>query len=58
MDIFYPELAEFLNDVEILVRLTAIEATLEIFDMLAPEQIRDDFIPVVIQHLNLDIDEI
>ena len=57
MDIFYPELAEFLNDVEILVRLTAIEATLEIFDMLETEHIKDDFIPVVIQHLNLDIDE-
>lgn len=57
MDLFYWELVEFLNDVEILVRLTAIEATLEMFDMLETDQIKNDFLPVVQQHLNLEIDE-
>lgn len=57
MDIFYCELVEFLNDVEILVRLTAIEAVLEIFDMLEAEQIRSDFVPVVMQHLSLELDD-
>ena len=57
IDIFYCELVEFLNDVEILVRLAAIEAVLEIFDMLTVDQINTDFVPVVQQHLNLEIDE-
>jgi hypothetical protein len=57
MELLYTEIVEFLNDVEILVRLTAIEEVLEIFDMLENEQIDNDFIPVVKMHLNLDIDD-
>jgi hypothetical protein len=57
MELLYTEIVEFLNDVEILVRLTAIEEVLEIFDMLEDEQIDNDFIPVVKMHLNLDIDD-
>ena len=40
-------MVEFLNDVEILVRLTAIEGMLEIFDILEDEHIENDFIPVI-----------
>ena len=47
LEIFYPEIVEFLNDVEILVRLAAIDAILEIFDVLEEEHIDNDFIPVV-----------
>lgn len=50
-------MVEFLNDVEILVRLTAIEGMLEIFDILEDEHIENDFIPVIKLHLNLDLDE-
>lgn len=57
IDFLYPEIVEFLNDVEILVRLTAIETVLEIFDILEDEQIENDFVPVVKTHLNLDIDD-
>mmetsp|Transcript_16774 Transcript_16774/g.19416 ORF Transcript_16774/g.19416 Transcript_16774/m.19416 type:complete len:358 (+) Transcript_16774:370-1443(+) len=57
LDILYPEIVEFLNDVEILVRLTAIEIVLEIFDILEEEQIVADFIPVVKLHLNMDLDD-
>lgn len=57
LEIFYPEIVEFLNDVEILVRLTAIETVLDIFDILEDEQIDNDFVPVVKMHLNIDLDE-
>lgn len=57
LEIIYPEIVEFLNDVEILVRLTAIECALEIFDVLEEEHVDNDFIPVVKMHLNLDLDE-
>lgn len=57
IDIFYCELVEFLNDVEILVRLTAIEAMLEMFDMLTIEQVQSDFVPAIKQHLSLEIDD-
>lgn len=57
LEILYPEIVEFLNDVEILVRLTAIETVLEIFDILEEEQVDNDFIPVVKMHLNVDLDE-
>lgn len=57
LEIFYPEIVEFLNDVEILVRLTAIETVLDIFDILEDDQIDNDFVPVVKMHLNIDLDE-
>jgi len=57
ISIFYPEIVEFLNDFEILVRLAAIETVLEIFDILEEEQIVNDFIPVVKLHLNMDLDD-
>jgi len=57
LELLYPEIVEFLNDVEILVRLTAIEAVLEIIDILEDEQIENDIIPVVKTHLNLDLDD-
>ena len=55
--IFYPEIVEFLNDFEILVRLAAIETVLEIYDIIEEEQIINDFIPVVKLHLSIDLDD-
>ena len=57
LSILYPEVVEFLNDFEILVRLSAIETVLEIFDILEEEQIVNDFIPVVKLHLSMDLDD-
>lgn len=57
LEIFYPEIVEFLNDVEILVRLEAIDTILEIFDILEDTHIDNDFIPVIKSHLSVDLDE-
>ena len=57
ISIFYPEIVEFLNDFEILVRLAAIETVLEIYDIIEEEQIINDFIPVVKLHLSIDLDD-
>lgn len=55
--IFYPELVELINDVEILVRLEAIETVFEMFDYFTEDQIKNDFYPILKQHLSADIDE-
>ena len=53
-DIYYPTLVDFLNDEDLHIQLDAIEAVTEIMDCLTMEEIENDFVPCVLNFLDIE----
>jgi hypothetical protein len=49
-----PNLIEFLNDEDLHIQLDAIEAVTEILDCLSLEEVENDFIPCVLNFLEIE----
>lgn len=57
-DYFYDEMLELLNDMDIMVRLEALEAVVEIIpSKINPEQMDKDIVPAFVRHLETEGDE-
>ena len=53
-DIYMPNLIEFLNDEDLHIQLDAIEAVTEILDCLSIEEVENDYIPCVLNFLDIE----
>jgi hypothetical protein len=53
-DIYMPSLIEFLNDEDLHIQLDAIEAVTEILDCLTLDEIENDFVPCVLNFLDIE----
>lgn len=53
-DIYMPTLVDFLNDEDLHIQLDAIEAISEILDCLTIEEIENDFVPCVLNFLDIE----
>ena len=49
-----PNLIEFLNDEDLHIQLDAIEAVTEILDCLSIEEVESDYIPCVLNFLDIE----
>jgi hypothetical protein len=49
-----PELIDFLNDEDMLIQIDAVEAVTEILEEIDEEQIEHDFIPCMLNFLDIE----
>jgi hypothetical protein len=52
--LYYPTLVDFLNDEDLHIQLDAVEAVTEILDCLTLEEIENDFVPCVLNFLDIE----
>ena len=52
-DSYLPLLMDFLNDEDPFIQLSAIEATCEVIEHIAPEQIEKEFVPCVLNFMDI-----
>ena len=53
-EVYLPELVDFLNDEDLHIQIDAIEAVTEILEELDEEQIENDFMPCILNFLNIE----
>lgn len=50
---YIPTLLDFINDEDLEIQLDAVEAVCEVLDHLSPEEIENDFVPCILNNLDI-----